>query len=212
DMTVRGRKASVDDNFFDLLDKSDFLFGAFVHLEARQGVWGGYLEGNFSYIEAEESGRRGREAQVETRLIFGEAAMFHQLAGGFVADPADGRRWAIDGVAGARITHFEAELGIGPLQRSRSTTWVDPIIGLRGQIDLDERWSLAAHADIGGFGVGSEFAANLYAVARVKFDLFGVPAIGSFGYRGLYFDYEGSGSDGAKLWLHGPVIGLTFRL
>ncbi|MGE0723391.1 MAG: hypothetical protein AB7O45_03400, partial [Alphaproteobacteria bacterium] len=41
DMTVRGRKASVDDNFFDLLDKSDFLFGAFVHLEARQGVWGG---------------------------------------------------------------------------------------------------------------------------------------------------------------------------
>jgi hypothetical protein len=44
-----------------------------------------------------------------------------------------------------------------PTEASADVNWIDPIIGLRAQYHLTEKWYLAGKSDIGGFGVGSDF-------------------------------------------------------
>lgn len=64
-----------------------------------------------------------------------------------------------------------------------SKDWVDPIIGLRWLWGFSDRWSLKLRGDIGGFGVGSDFAwqaAGLIDWQPFKY----VSFIG--GYRALY--------------------------
>ena len=79
------------------------------------------------------------------------------------------------------------------------------------QLDFADKWKLAGRGDIGGFGVGSDFAwQGLAAVNWQPFKY--VSFIG--GYRALYQDYEeGSGLDYFRydVTIHGPVVGLNFR-
>ena len=85
------------------------------------------------------------------------------------------------------------------------------ILGLRFA-RAGERWSFHARADVGGFGLGSDFAWNAstevgYRVATWA-RLF-------LGYRALDFDFaDGSGSDrveyDVRLW--GPLVGVSFDL
>jgi hypothetical protein len=68
--------------------------------------------------------------------------------------------------------------------------WVDPIIGLRGQINLRRWLFLAAEGDVGGFGAGSDIAWNAQATVGVNFTRH---IFGQVGYRYMYVDYANGG-------------------
>jgi opacity protein-like surface antigen len=68
--------------------------------------------------------------------------------------------------------------------------WVDPYVGVRAQHPLAERWTLVGYADVGGFGVGSEFAWQ--AAAGVNYE-FSKSIVDKFAYRYLYVDYDKDG-------------------
>jgi hypothetical protein len=74
--------------------------------------------------------------------------------------------------------------------------------------DLSPKLDLAVSADFGGFGVGSDFTWNGWAMFGYQFR---ENRRLSFGYRILYQDFEtGSGTHRFK-WdqtLHGPVAGI----
>lgn len=118
-------------------------------------------------------------------------------------------RYHMDVFAGARFTVIEVEL-TGRFARggeetvSRDTDWVDPIIGVRGQADLSDKWFFRYYGDIGGFGVNSDLTWQAFAGIGYKVtDNVNV----ALGYRGLGVDY----SDGPLTLdtvTHGPVIGL----
>jgi len=78
-----------------------------------------------------------------------------------------------------------------PTAGSGEQWWVDPIIGLRGQINFTHWLFLAAQADVGGFGAGSQIAWNVQASLGVNFtrNLFG-----EVGYRYFYMDYSHGGA------------------
>jgi hypothetical protein len=89
-------------------------------------------------------------------------------------------------------------------------SWVDPIIGARYTIPFNDQWSLALRGDVGGFGVGSDFAWQ--AVTAVRWQAsprFGVLAA----YRYVDMDYEdGSGLGYFKydMSISGPALGVVF--
>jgi hypothetical protein len=47
---------------------------------------------------------------------------------------------------------------LGVRSESAGEDWIDPVIGAHYTIDFADKWSVALRGDIGGFGVGSEFA------------------------------------------------------
>ena len=69
--------------------------------------------------------------------------------------------------ADARVTAAERKLTKAiakelenalPTSKSGSEWWIDPIIGLRGQINITRWLFLALQGDVGGFGAGSQIA------------------------------------------------------
>ena len=73
---------------------------------------------------------------------------------------------------------------------SMNNWWIDPVIGLRGRLNLDQRWYLTARGDVGGFGVGSKF--SWQTEAALGFQI--TPNVfAEAGYRALGMDYQGNG-------------------
>jgi hypothetical protein len=65
--------------------------------------------------------------------------------------------------------------------------WVDPIVGLRGQVNITRWLFLAAQGDVGGFGAGSQIAWNTQATVGFNFTR---NIFAELGYRYMYVDYN----------------------
>ena len=101
----------------------------------------------------------------------------------------------------------------GPLgERSgrRDEDWIDPVVGAHYTIPFADQWSFTLRGDIGGFGVGSDFAWQTVGTLRWQAsDRLGVLAA----YRYFDMDYEtGSGADYFKydMVASGPGLGVIF--
>ena len=123
--------------------------------------------------------------------------------------------------AGARINNITASADINvitpgggvKMSSSKSNTWVDPLLVTRLKKVVNEKWLFQLRADIGGFGVGSQFAWQLqpdifYRVSKLL--QFGL------GYRIISMDYNNDSGGGDRFVYdmdeYGPQIriGLNF--
>lgn len=121
-------------------------------------------------------------------------------------------------MGGGRYTHLNGEGSVtGPLgvdiDFDRSGEWVDPIVGGRIQIDINEKLTFKARGDVGGFGVGSasDFAWNVLAGFGYKLSH---RTTFWLGYRILDVDYDNNDDDGLfeyDVSIRGPVAGLEIR-
>jgi hypothetical protein len=93
---------------------------------------------------------------------------------------------------------------------SQSKTWVDPMLIARLATNPAQKVTGQFRGEIGGFGIGSDLAWQLQAVAAYRFSkLFDLSA----GYRAISLDY--SSGDGNKAFVydvvtHGPLIKFGF--
>lgn len=95
----------------------------------------------------------------------------------------------------------------GPLGVDRDESWVDPMIGARWQRELNEDWNFIAQGDIGGFGVGSDFA--WMAAAGVSYEGWENVSLVAM-YRATSVDYETSDFKYDTVTT-GPLIGASFK-
>jgi hypothetical protein len=99
---------------------------------------------------------------------------------------------------------------LGTRAASRDEDWIDPVIGAHYTIPFADSWSVTLRGDIGGFGVGSDFAWQALASVRWQAS----ERLGVVGaYRYFDMDYEdGSGADYFKydMVASGPGIGVVF--
>jgi hypothetical protein len=99
-----------------------------------------------------------------------------------------GRVWSVD-----NDVTFKA--GLLPERKTGvSESWIDPVVGLRGSINLASGFFATAYADVGSGA--SDLTWQIY---------------GGIGYRHISVDYENDGF----IWdveMSGPIIGLTIRL
>src|SRR5215467_7245837 len=122
--------------------------------------------------------------------------------------------------AQARVNQLKAQLSsqianrlTNQLNRSFSfyDDWFDPTIGLRGRFNLNKAFYLTAESDVGGFGIGSDVAVQVYGALGCQITRnIHVEA----GYRYLYDDFRDESANGFlyQLSFHGPQISvaLTF--
>jgi opacity protein-like surface antigen len=119
--------------------------------------------------------------------------------------------FSLDLRAGGRLWNLQSEVTLAApgatLQASGSKTWVDPIIGIAGQVNLGDGFALRAVGDVGGFGAAADI--DWQVVGALQYQLNDSIALEA-GYRYLAVDYQDGGFifDAA---LSGPIMGASFR-
>jgi opacity protein-like surface antigen len=116
---------------------------------------------------------------------------FHTTAALTYRLPFEGKFHA-DLQAGLRAWHVNEDLDFGTgllpgFEASGKKSWVDPIVGTDLRYDLSDRWFVTMKGNVGGFGVSSEMAYDVFAGVGFHFtDWFST----TLGYRYLYENYD----------------------
>jgi hypothetical protein len=203
--TIRGIEAEVDANPGDIFSR--LQFGAMLFFEAHNSVWAASLDG--LYMNLSQPGPLGlTEVGMKQGMV--------ELTGYRRVMP-----W-LEVLAGGRLNVLSGEIEIlpivplppeGPLpiKVDRSQTWFDPFVGARATVPAGRRWLFVFRGDVGGFGIGSDIAWQVYPAVSYRFSrLFGL----AVAYRVLGMDYQtGSGTDAFRYDVRtfGPQIGFLFH-
>ena len=192
--TVRGLEAEVDMSASDIF--SNLQFGAMGLMVARKGDWG--VGGDAIWMSLGST-------VAETNVDFNQGAFaFYGLR---KLGPA------ADFTFGMRVNTLQADLKFKRIdvERTQDKTWVDPLAGVILRSPADRRVQYRVYTEIGGFGLGSDFAWQIFPVVGIKLT---EQAALEFGYRWLDINYE-SGEDDEKfgydMLTQGPVAGISFR-
>ena len=201
-LAVGEREAAVEVTSNELLKALDFAF--MTGFAATSDRW--VIDGVFDFADL------GRDVELVTIQAFpgvdpnvsldAKQTIVHGSLGYRVTDNVD----LLGGFRGYYLSS-SIDANVGQIA-STSVGWVDPIVGARYRRALGEKWRIGLRGDVGGFGVGSEFAWYVNAFASRQFtDLVAL----TFGYR--VWDFERQGDQEIVEFdatLAGGAIGLTF--
>jgi hypothetical protein len=226
DVTARGHTVEVNEDFFEIVEKSDSIMALMGYFEARKGpisfftdvVWAdlgfpGHFDVSRSPLRRVNVTVKGNvQLDYESTII--QSGVFYQVAqwgdtASYTALDVMGsaRYWNQDVDVSLKLTGTVTvdleRLGL-QLKRSRSVAlaraddleWVDPVVGGRIRHHLASGSDIVLEGDVGGFGAGSAF--SWQAVATYGFDVmcFGTPLRTVIGYRALAVDFSENGRFG----------------
>lgn len=205
DMGVAGRVAPVDISFKDTLEDLEIAF--MLAVEGGFDRWSFGFDG--IYGASSSGGALPAAALPFTNATVDFDQFFGRVHSGYQVIKDDDA--TLTAFVGARYSYLSADIvfsgGAPSVAVSGSKSWIDPVIGLHGVSDINDRWLIYGSGDIGGFGVNSDLIWQVSAALGYRFTD-SVSAL--VGYRGFGVDY----SDGGFLVdtvAHGPLIGLSFR-
>jgi hypothetical protein len=210
DVTVGGRHAELDQSFIDTLDETDTVVGLQGHLEVTRGRFGVF--GDLFYVKTKvvDAGETGLD--VETRMWLVEFGGQYRIL-----DTRDDRvpGFTLDVYGGGRYSSIELDLDTaGTPSANQSKDWIDPIVGGRVGVHFTQHVFLLFSGDVGGFGVGSDFAWSVLGLFGYKWQAGTVEWAILAGYRALGQDYTSGSGPRRFRWdttLHGPVLGFSVR-
>lgn len=180
---VADQTTDVDTSFGDITDV--IKMAAALELEARNGKWGICADIFWSELGGEASLTRDhlKELDLDMQQLIGELTIAYRTN--------ESPKGFLDLFAGARYNRmkldFEAKGTKTSIDGSADEEWVDPIIGFRGQYNINEKWALAGNADIGGFGVSSDLTWSVEGTVVYNFS---ECIYTELGYRYLHTDYQ----------------------
>lgn len=119
--------------------------------------------------------------------------------------------WLEGGLGGRLVslyTGLDLETPREPRSGSASKTWFDPVIIVRSQGAIKDKWLLQFRGDVGGFGVGSDFSWQIQANVGYRFSKLFQTTIG---YRYIGIDYD-KGEDLERFIYNVDTYGLVVRL
>jgi opacity protein-like surface antigen len=199
--------ADLDLSFGDIWDNLEL--GGMLRYRGQTGKWLVMADSIYMDLEA-KGGRKGNlidiDAKIKAKQLALEADLGYQVA----------ERVAV--YAGLRYNDIDQDIAVttsgGPSPGTRtagaSESWIDPVVGVALESPLGQRWSVQLLGDIGGFGIGSDFAWQLVGSLRYQASE-RISVVGA--YRYIDMDYEdGSGTDlfGYDMSLSGPALGVSF--
>lgn len=114
----------------------------------------------------------------------------------------------VEGGAGFRLWSVSAKASLNPGILPATTgkfdkTFVDPVVAVRAEFRVADRWSISAHGDIGGFGIGSDVTWQAIGTVNYRANDW---AIVRLGWRHLAVD-----RDKITVDMTGPIFVSTFR-
>ncbi len=203
--TIRGiPPAYVDASFSDIWDNLNMA--AMGYAEARHGRFGVGADLIYFDVSADGDGPTPVFSKTELDLtaFVGTFTGFYRFA--------QEETGTADVLAGARVWATDTELTLKPglapgLSSDDQEVWVDPIIGLRGFMEVTGNVGLRAYGDVGGFGLASDITYQLLGSVNYAFtDTITADA----GYRYLKVDYD-DGDYLLDVAFHGPFLGVVFE-
>jgi len=181
---------------------SHIKMGAMLYLEATNDDWA--ISSDLIYMKL------GQDVVPTEVVTSGEVTMKQyawELAGLKHITP-----WLEAGLGG-RLVSLYTGLDLESVREeyregSASKTWFDPIIILRSQGAIKDKWLLQFRGDIGGFGLGSDFSWQVQAYAGYRFcHLFQA----TIGYRYIGINYDNG--EGIERFLYDvDTYGMVVRL
>jgi hypothetical protein len=196
----------VDVDFSEIFNSIDwFPPPVMVAGEVRYGRFAFVTDLIFLGLEADDEATRGpvsvaAEVDLDT-VVWTFGGSFRAIE----QDPV-----TLDLLVGGRLWNVDAKgtvTGFAVRQRSGSQTWVDPIIGISGRVELGSGFALQAEGDVGGFGLVSDI--DWQVLGTIQYQVADYLTLDA-GYRYLAVDYD----DGGFLFdvaLSGPIIGASIR-
>lgn len=196
---------AVDLSFIDILGALKFaLMGTF---DARNGRFVATVDALYLSMGTSKNIDIREEDFLDVELK--SKTFVSTLAAGYRA--VDQGPLSLDVLAGVRITSMKTSLDLAGPQRSfsgsKTETWLDPIVAIRFQAPLGERWAVRTYGDIGGFGVASDLTWQLQGI--VEYELSNRWSLYA-GWRHVDVDFHNNGFvfDAA---MDGPVLGAFYR-
>ncbi len=108
---------------------------------------------------------------------------------------------------GARYLSIDTSIrdrsGLG-LSASKDIDMVDPILGGRMTLPVNDRAGFVVTGDVGGFGAGTDFTWEVIATVYTKIT---DSIVGAVGYRAMNFDHDDDGVE-MDLTMHGFLAGV----
>jgi hypothetical protein len=211
---VRGIEAPVSvstRDLFKLVDDVNFAVAGQAEIES--GRWRLLADGSYVNMRADRSFLDNRidlsagfeQAIVDTAFTYD---VHEQLFGegvpqDFSTEVLAGARYWLLGTDGITVTGPQGS----SVTRSGTRDWVDPIIGGRVAAPLSDDLLVRVRADVGGFGVASDFTWNVEAVGEYRCsERCGL----QFGYRVLDVDYSRGDGFAYDVNYRGPIATLMF--
>lgn len=195
-------EADVNVGFSEILENLEF--GAMAAYRVERGRWA--VAADFIYMglgATKDSSGGFLRADVDlTQTMLEVDGVYRQ---------SDRLEWLF----GLRYSSIDAKIVLTPdlgsvVDNDGKADWIDPVVGARWIQPLGEQWAFVGRADVGGFGIGSDFAWQ--AVARFDWKISEKVDV-TFGYRALDADYEDG--EGTTRFVYdvltaGPVAGAIF--
>jgi len=189
--TGSGSDISVD--FADLLKRLNMGFmGAAA---ARKGKW--TLLADVIYLNVQDDTRVFSGVKLNAELA---GLVVNSSVGYNLVETERGRLLILGGV---RYLYLDLGLGLGPLGRGNTGSNWDGVVGVKGIVNLTEKWYLAGYLDVGT----GESKVTWQAIGGIgyRFKWFDVNG----GYRYLRWDFDNT-EIVDDLDFHGPFAGVKF--
>ncbi|MFB3390216.1 hypothetical protein [Flavobacterium sp. LAR06] len=200
-------EVQVDANPGDIFDQLNM--GAMLYFEASDDRWS--FSSDLLYMNLKQGVKSGaiiQSGEIEAKQLAWELTAMRRVLP------------RLDAGIGLRLNSMAIGIdlirntvgGSTTISKSAVETWVDPILVVRFKSDPSTNFLYQFRGDIGGFGIGSDFAWQLQAYVGYRFSkLFQITG----GYRIIGMDYDkGNGEDRFmyKMDTFGPVVRFGFSL
>lgn len=207
DAGIGNVEADVDVSFSDILDNLEA--GAMLAYRAERGPWAVTADLIYMGLEQKKSGigpAGGTRATAESDQVITELDLSYAISE------------RVDLYGGLRYWNLDTDLDIvggGPLGQRLSASdtedWIDPLVGVRYVQPLGADWSFVIRGDLGGWGVGSDFAWHATAFFNWAMSEHASLLVGA---RFLGVDYDDGSGPGRFVWdvtEGGPAAGVAWR-
>jgi hypothetical protein len=181
-----GTSIRVDESFGDIVADLDFGFLGVTEIRYnRFAVFSDFIYGKLSSTETSPFPQFVDTIAVRSSTVIWTGAAEYRFV--------DAPRGYLDILAGFRLFSLTNELSLGGgsldgVAGDQTVTWADPIVGIKGGLDVTARLYLTGWAMVGGFGVSSDSVWDVMGGLGYRFD----KAISSvLGYRAAGVDYQG---------------------
>jgi hypothetical protein len=188
-----GAGSDLDVDFDDLF--KDLKFGFMTVLGARKDKWSFLVDVIYLDVEDDKTVDPGIKISGELTGWIVTPVVGYNLV--------DTEKIRLDIVGGARYLYLDTKLGVGPLSDDESGSFWDGIVGVRGNVNLTEKWYLPYYADIGTGNTDLTWQAS----AGVGYRFSKVDVILAYRYLDWDFDDNEALDD---LNLSGPYLGAKF--
>ncbi len=187
-------------SFNDIIDNLDLTFMGV--LNARKDKWS--MMGDVIYMKLSDDMNGSIENMVPAKLDVEMEAWIITLAGGYTL--VDTGKYNLELLGGGRYLSVDVpvkfQIGQEKQKVSPSRSGWDGIIGVRGKVDLADKWYMSYYLD-GGTG---ESKSTWQGIAGLNYQFRKFDA--GFGYRYLNFNIDSDQID--DLTVKGPYAGVRF--